>query len=130
MVPITFPKAAVFIAAIIIPVTMVAAQSYHSVDDLALRGLSLDGDLDFAARGYDYDALSVREDIDTQIELALRDYQDSFEELCARHTREEITGKVAEWMRKLAEVQPSSIPLPTPERPQRRHTRRIRTTKT
>ncbi|TEB24274.1 hypothetical protein FA13DRAFT_1817997 [Coprinellus micaceus] len=69
-------------------------------------GLSLDDDLDFAARGYDDDALSVREYIDTQIELALRDYQDSLEELFARHTREEIASKVAEWRRKLAEVKP------------------------
>jgi hypothetical protein len=99
MVLITFPKAAAFLAAIIIPVTMVAAQCYHSVDDLAPRGLSLDDDLDFAARGYDDDALSVREYIDTQIELALRDYQDSFEELFARHTGEEIASKVAEWRR-------------------------------
>ncbi|TEB23568.1 hypothetical protein FA13DRAFT_1817996 [Coprinellus micaceus] len=106
MVLITIPKAVVLLAAIVVPATMVAAQGYYSVDDLALRGLSLDDDLDFAARGYDDDSLSVREYIDTQIELALRDYQDSFEELFARHTKEEIASKIAEYKRKLAQAEP------------------------
>ena len=106
MVLITIPKAVVLLAAIIVPATMVSAQGYHSYDDLAVRGLSLDDDIDLFSRGYDDESLSVREYIDAQIEYALRDYQESFEDLFARHTQKEIDSKIAEYRNKLRTAEP------------------------
>jgi hypothetical protein len=106
MVLFTIPGLALLVSVLAIPAEIVAAQGSHPVDTLALRGFSLDDELDFATRGYDNEPLSVREYIDSQIELALREYQEEFEQLFARHTREEIDAKVRQFQRALARSQP------------------------
>jgi hypothetical protein len=106
MVAITTRKLQFFIAAFVGASTLVSAQGSHSVDTLAVRGVGLDDQIDLVGRGYDDEALSVREYIDEQIEIALRDYEEEIQELFARHTQAEITSKINYFRSALARSEP------------------------
>jgi hypothetical protein len=113
MVVIDFSKLAVLATALVGSLVTMAAASdpYYADDSLAARAY-LDDGIDLVGRGfYDEEPLSVREYIDEQIEIAVRSYAEEFEELFARHTKEEIAKNVKHFKGKLKEAKKLLTPL-------------------
>ena len=91
MVAITMKNMLLLAAALTSAVPFVTAQRYYDSGSLAVRGY-YDDDLD--ARDFYEEPVSVREYIDEQIEFALREYDDAFQELLARHSQSTIDAEI------------------------------------